>query len=67
MIDETGQPDGWKIELGDNYIGGWLPNGLRLTSAGIDKNGPEEVILLPKDPDASAKAIGRRRSLRQKA
>ena len=60
IIDETGQPDGSRLDVRDNYIGGWLPNGLFLTSAGVDKNGPEEVILLPENPDASAKAIGKK-------
>ncbi len=59
IIDETGAPDGSRIDLGDNYIAGWLPNGLRLTSSGVDKNGPEEVILLPEDADASARVIGK--------
>lgn len=58
IIDETGQPDGSRLDVRDNYIGGWLPNGLFLTSAGVDKNGSEEVILLPENPDGSAKAIG---------
>jgi len=30
-----------------------------LTSSGVDKNGPEEVILLPEDADASARVIGK--------
>lgn len=59
IINETGASDGSRLELGDNYIGGWLPNGLMLTSAGVDKNGPEEVILIPKNPDISAQNIGR--------
>lgn len=59
IIDETGAPDGSRIDISDNFIGGWLPNGLRLTSSGVDKSGPEDVILLPKDADASAHSIGR--------
>lgn len=59
ILDETGQPDGARVEIGDNYIGARLPNGLHLTSGGVDKNGPEEVVLLPRNPDASAQTIGR--------
>jgi len=58
MINETGDPEGSRIVLTGNHLAGWLPNGLRLTSAGVDKIDAESVILLPKDPDASAKAIG---------
>lgn len=58
MIDETGAPDGSRLELDDNYIAGWLPNGMRLTSSGVDKHGDGEVIILPADPDESAKLIG---------
>jgi coenzyme F420-0:L-glutamate ligase / coenzyme F420-1:gamma-L-glutamate ligase len=60
IIDETGAADGSRVDLGDNYIAGWLPNGLRLTSSGVDKNGPEEVMLLPEDPDVSARLIGQK-------
>ncbi len=60
IIDESGAPDGSRIELDGNYIGAWLPNGQRLTSGGVDKNGQDEVILLPVDPDASARAIGQK-------
>lgn len=60
IIDATGAPDGSRVEVAENYIAGWLPNGLRLTSAGVDKNGTEEVILLPVDADASAKQIGKK-------
>jgi coenzyme F420-0:L-glutamate ligase/coenzyme F420-1:gamma-L-glutamate ligase len=59
IIEETGALDGSRVEAADNYIAGWLPNGLRLTSSGVDKSGAEEVILLPRDPDMSAKAIGK--------
>src|SRR5690606_11435707 len=57
IIDATGEPSGSRLELKDNYVGGWLPNGLFLTSAGVDKLGSEELILLPKNADASARAI----------
>lgn len=58
IIDATGEPSGSRLEVKDNYVGGWLPNGLFLTSAGVDKLGSEELILLPEDADASARAIG---------
>ena len=57
MIDETGKPDGSRLEIQGNYIAGWLPNGLRLTSAGVDKMNAETVILLPENSDESAKRI----------
>lgn len=57
IIDETGDPLGRKLEIHNNYIGAWLPNGMRLTSAGIDKIDFEHVMLLPKNPDLSAKKI----------
>jgi coenzyme F420-0:L-glutamate ligase len=60
IIDATGDPSGSRLEVKDNYVGGWLPNGLFLTSAGVDKLGSEELILLPENADVSARAIGRR-------
>lgn len=60
MIDETGSPDGSRLKIQGNYIAGWLPNGLRLTSAGVDKMSAETVILLPENSDESAKRIGQR-------
>lgn len=60
MIDETGKPDGSRLEIQGDYIAGWLPNGLRLTSAGVDKLNNDTVILLPENSDESAKLIGRR-------
>ncbi|WP_100618190.1 coenzyme F420-0:L-glutamate ligase [Bacillus cereus] len=59
MIDETRDPFGGKldIDIDNSYIGAWLPNGMRLTSAGIDKIDSEHVMLLPEDPDLSAKKI----------
>jgi coenzyme F420-0:L-glutamate ligase / coenzyme F420-1:gamma-L-glutamate ligase len=59
IIDETGDPSGSRIDARGNFIGGWLPNGLYLTSAGVDKHGQDEVILLPEDSDASAREIGK--------
>ena len=58
IIDETGDPSGSRLEVTDNYIAGWLPNGYRLTGAGVDKMDKEHVILLPENPDASARVIG---------
>ena len=58
IIDETGEKDLSRVEVSDNYVAGWLPNGNRLTSSGVDKMGPDHVILLPKNPDESARAIG---------
>lgn len=58
IIDATGEPSGSRLEVKDNYVGGWLPNGLFLTSAGVDKLGSKELILLPEDADASARTIG---------
>jgi len=60
IIDQTGAPDGSRVEAGNNYIAGWLPNGMRLTSAGVDKLDAETVILLPEDADASAREIGKK-------
>lgn len=60
MINETGKEDASRLVIQDNYIAGWLPNGLRLTSAGVDKMGAEAVILLPADPDQSARIIGQK-------
>ena len=58
IIDATGVDDASRLDLDDNYIAGWLPNGNRLTSAGVDKMDSEHVILLPEDPDKSASTIG---------
>lgn len=60
IIDATGEPSGSRLEVKDNYVGGWLPNGLFLTSAGIDKLSREELIVLPENADMSARTIGRR-------
>lgn len=60
MIEATGHPDGSGLVVTGNHIAGRLPNGLKLTSAGIDKKGENEVYLLPENPDNSAKIIGRK-------
>ncbi|MGE6962706.1 coenzyme F420-0:L-glutamate ligase [Bacillus thuringiensis] len=59
MIDETGDPTGNKLDINieNQYIGAWLPNGMRLTSAGIDKIDSNHVMLLPENTDLSAKKI----------
>ena len=58
IIDETGDPTGSRLDIDKNFVAGWLPNGMRLTSSGIDKIDPEHVMLLPKNPDTSARKIG---------
>lgn len=58
IIDATGDPSGSRLEVRNNYIGGWLPNGLFLTSSGVDKLSSDELILLPRDADLSARQIG---------
>ncbi len=60
MIDATGAPDGSRLIVTGDHIAGMLPNGLQLTSAGVDKVGSELVMLLPENPDASARMIGKR-------
>lgn len=57
IVDATGDPTGGRVELDANYIAGWLPNGMRLTSAGIDKIDGESVYLPPEDSDKSARRI----------
>ena len=37
IIDQTEDKSGKKLKISKNFIGGWLPNGLFLTSAGVDK------------------------------
>ncbi|MDR2338208.1 MAG: coenzyme F420-0:L-glutamate ligase [Deltaproteobacteria bacterium] len=58
IINETTDQSGSRLELGENWIGAWLPNGQRLTSAGIDKVDSHSVLLLPENTDLSAKKIG---------
>ncbi|EGJ26831.1 coenzyme F420-0:L-glutamate ligase [Streptococcus porcinus] len=54
------------LDLRDNYIGCRLANGLKLTSGGIDKKSDDEVVMLPKDPDKSAKKVSEYLSLKFK-
>lgn len=44
--------------IADNYIGGWLPTGLFLISAGVDRQGTDKAVVLPKNCDLIAKEIG---------
>lgn len=60
IIDQTGDPTGDRVIVSGDHVGGWLPHGLLLTSAGVDKAGPDEVLLLPTSPDASAAGIAAR-------
>ncbi|SDT33054.1 coenzyme F420-0:L-glutamate ligase [Microlunatus soli] len=57
IIDQTADPTGRRVAVSGDHISGWLPNGLVLTSAGVDSAGPDAVLLLPTDPDASAAGI----------
>ena len=57
IIDQTGDSTGKRLEMDDGYIGAWLPNGLCLTSGGVDKGENNTAITLPKNCDASAQKI----------
>ncbi len=57
IINETGDQNGSKLQIAGNWIGGKLPNGLMLTSAGVDTINSDSAILLPQNPDKSAKKI----------
>lgn len=58
MIDQSNNSEGNRLTVKDNFIGSWLPNGLHLTSGGIDKYNDDKVVLLPENPDLSARLIG---------
>lgn len=59
ILDQTKEgATGKRISIADNYIGGWLPNGLFLTSAGVDRQGTDKAVVLPKNCDLIAKEIG---------
>lgn len=57
IIDQTEDKSGKKLQISKNFIGGWLPNGLFLTSAGVDKFDAGTAIVLPKNCDEIAKRI----------
>lgn len=57
IIDQTSDKSGKKLQVSNNFIGGWLPNGLFLTSAGVDKIDAGTAIVLPKNCDEIAKRI----------
>ena len=57
IIDQTDDKSGKKLQISKNFIGGWLPNGLFLTSAGVDKIDAGTAIVLPKNCDEIAKRI----------
>ncbi|MCH4004721.1 MAG: coenzyme F420-0:L-glutamate ligase [Lactobacillus crispatus] len=57
IIDQTSDKSGKKLQISKNFIGGWLPNGLFLTSAGVDKIDADTAIVLPKNCDEIAKRI----------
>lgn len=57
IIDQTSDKSGKKLQISKNFIGRWLPNGLFLTSAGVDKIDAGTAIVLPKNCDEIAKRI----------
>lgn len=57
IIDQTSDKSGKKLQTSKNFIGGWLPNVLFLTSAGVDKIDAGTAIVLPKNCDEIAKRI----------
>ena len=57
IIDQTGDKSGKELQISNNFVGGWLSNGLFLTSAGVDKIDADTAIILPKNCDEIAKRI----------
>lgn len=47
-----------RIVYSKSHIGAWSREGLFLTSGGIDRYDKERIVLLPSNPDESAKKIG---------
>ena len=60
IIDQTEDKSGKKLQISKNFIGGWLPNGLFLTSAGVDKfDANTAMVLPPRNCDEIAKKISK--------
>ena len=57
IIDQTEDPTGKKLQIADNFIGAFLPNGLFLTSGGVDKYKEDIVLTLPTNCDKIAHNI----------
>lgn len=57
IIDQSEDKNGKKLQISKNFIGGWLPNGLFLTSAGVDKLDANTAMVLPRNCDEIAKKI----------
>ena len=58
IIDQTQDPTGKKLRIENNFIGAFLPNGLFLTSGGVDKYKDDIVLSLPHNCDKIARNIG---------
>ena len=57
IIDQTGDKSGKELQISNNFVSGWVSNGLFLTSAGVDKIDADTAIILPKNCDEIAKKI----------
>ena len=57
IIDQSEDKNGKKLQISKNFIGGWLPNGVFLTSAGVDKLDANTAMVLPRNCDEIAKKI----------
>ncbi|WP_347877382.1 MULTISPECIES: coenzyme F420-0:L-glutamate ligase [Furfurilactobacillus] len=57
MLNEIDDASSARLTISEGFIGARLPNGLFLTSAGVDKLDSQSAILLPRYPDQSAKRI----------
>ena len=58
IIDQTQDPTGKKLQIENNFIGAFLPNGLFLTSGGVDRYHDNMVLTLPRNCDEMARNIG---------